>query len=54
MARNTTKLADGDSFDETDGTGVLPTTVRTHPCPHFNLYRTLARTMVCMADGAMV
>ena len=54
MALNTAKLADGDSSGETDSIGVLPTTLRTHPCPHFNLYRTLARTTACMADGGAV
>jgi len=53
-ALNTAKLADGDFSGEIDGTGVLPTMMRTHPCPYFNLYRTLARMTACMADGGVV
>ena len=50
----TAKLADGGSSGKTYGTGVLPTTMRTHSCPHFNLYRTLARMTACMADDGVV
>ena len=53
MALNTAKLADGDSSSETDSTGVLPTMMPTHPCPHFNLYRTLGTSAMAHGGSAM-
>ena len=48
------KFADGEFSGEPDGTGVLPTTMRTHPYLHFNLYRTLATTASATAGGSEI
>ena len=45
------KLADGGFSGDTEGTGVLPTTMRTYLCPHLNLYRAQTLTATCMADN---
>ena len=48
------KFADDEFSGEPDGTGVLPTTMRTHPYLHFNLYRTLATTASATAGGSEI
>ena len=48
------KFADGEFSGEPDGTGVLPTTMRTHPYLHFNLYRTLATMASATAGGSEI
>ena len=50
----TAKFTDGGSSGEPDGTGMLPTMMRTHPYLHFNLYRTLATTASATVGGSEV